>query len=345
MKILHQDARSNEIKLMPQNIDDLWHLSNLIDERDLVFAMTFRRKEELSDKLRTERMEKVRMRLGISVERVEFHESDDRLRILGKIVSGPQDIGEHHTLMLSPGDDITIVKPVWRSHHFDRIKRSVAAAEKPSIVFVSIEDTEAVVAAAREYGLKEHATITRNPGGKMYDAKPNEVEYLDEVVDKLRSIYKDEPLIVLGPGFLKEALSKRIREKMPEAASSLSIHSTGQAGMAGINELMKKGVAGKLLDDTRVAHETHMVEELFAEIGKDGMFAYGEASVANAVAAGAVRLLLVLDTKVRTPSVERLLRSVEEARGEFAIISSMHEAGRRLESLGGVAGLLRYKME
>ncbi|HIJ16815.1 MAG TPA: pelota family protein, partial [Thermoplasmata archaeon] len=218
MKILHQDARSNEIKLMPQNIDDLWHLSNLIDERDLVFAMTFRRKEELSDKLRTERMEKVRMRLGISVERVEFHESDDRLRILGKIVSGPQDIGEHHTLMLSPGDDITIVKPVWRSHHFDRIKRSVAAAEKPSIVFVSIEDTEAVVAAAREYGLKEHATITRNPGGKMYDAKPNEVEYLDEVVDKLRSIYKDEPLIVLGPGFLKEALSKRIREKMPEAA-------------------------------------------------------------------------------------------------------------------------------
>ena len=150
---------------------------------------------------------------------------------------------------------------------------------------------------------------------------------------------------MLGPGFLKEALSKRIREKIPEAASSLSIHSTGQAGMAGINELMKRGVAGKLLDDTRVAHETHLVEELFAEIGKDGMFAYGEASVANAVAAGAVRLLLVLDTKVRTPSVERLLRSVEDARGEFAIISSMHEAGRRLESLGGVAGLLRYKME
>jgi protein pelota len=345
MKILHQDARSNEIKLMPQSIDDLWHLSNLIDERDMVFATTFRRKEELSDKLRTERMEKVRMRLGIRVEKVEFHESDDRLRVLGKIESGPQDVGEHHTLMVSPGDDITIIKPVWRSHHFDRIKRAVAAAEKPSLVFVAIEDTEAVVAAAREYGMKEHATITRNPGGKMYDAKPNEAEYLDEVVEKIRSIYKDEPLLVLGPGFVKEALAKRIREKMPEAAPSLSIHSTGQAGMAGIHELMKKGVAGTLLDDTRMAHETRLVEELFAEIGRDGMFAYGEASVANAVAAGAVRVLLVLDTKIRTPSVEKMLRSVEDARGGFAIISSMHEAGRRLDSLGGVAALLRYKME
>lgn len=345
MKILHQDAGNNEIKLMPQNIDDLWHLSNLLDEGDMVFATTFRRKEEQSDKLRNERMEKVRMRLGIRVEKVEFHESDDRLRILGTIESGPQDVGEHHTLMISPGDDLTIVKPVWRSHHFDRIKRAVAAAEKPSLVFVAIEDTEAVIAAAREYGIKEHATITRNPGGKMYDAKSNEAEYLDEVVDKLRTVQKDEPLLILGPGFVKEALAKRIREKVPEASHAMSIHSTGQAGMAGIHELMKKGVAGKLLDETRVAHETRVVEELFTEIAKDGMFAYGEASVANAVAAGAVRMILVLDTKIRTPSVERMLRSVEDARGGFAIVSSMHEAGRRLESLGGVAALLRYKME
>lgn len=345
MRILHQDARSNEIKLMPQNIDDLWHLSNLIDERDMVFATTYRRKEEQSDKLRNERMEKVRMRLGIRVEKVEFHESDDRLRVLGRIESGPQDVGEHHTLMVSPGDDITIIKPEWRTHHFDRIKRAVAAAEKPSLVFVAIEDTEAVVAAAREYGIKEHATITRNPGGKMYDAKSNEAEYLDEVVEKLRTVHKDEPLLLLGPGFVKEALARRIRERLPDAARQISLHHTGQAGMAGIHELMKAGVAGKLLDDTRVAHETRLVEELFTEIGKDGMFAYGESSVANAVAAGAVRVLLVLDTKVRNRSVENMLKSVEDARGEFAIVSSMHEAGRRLDSLGGVAALLRYKME
>ncbi len=344
MKILHQDARTNELKLLAETVDDLWHLYNLIDERDLVFATTFRRKEDKSDKLRPERTEKVRMRLGIRVQKVEFHESEDRLRLLGAIESGPQDVGEHHTLMLSPGDDITIIKPEWATKHFDRIKRATSASERPTILFVAIEDTEAVIAVAREYGMKEHATITRNPGGKMYETKSDEAGFIDEIVAKIEPLLHGEPLIILGPGFTKEALARRLREKVTQASSLLSIHSTGQAGMAGIHELMKRGVGGKVLEESRVAKETCMVEELFAEIGKDGMFAYGDAAVDAAIASGAVRVLLILDSKVRTKGADRLIRSVEEAKGEFVIVSSLHEAGRRLESLGGVAALLRYRM-
>lgn len=344
MKILFQNANNNEIKLLPETIDDLWHLYNLIDERDLIFATTFRRKEDKGDKLRPERVEKVRMRLGIRVQKVEFHESEDLLRVLGVIESGPQDMGEHHTLMLSPGDDITVIKPEWKAQHFDRIKRAVESSEKPNLFFVAIEDTDAVIAAVREYGLKEYATITRNPQGKMYDAKSNEAEYIDEVVGKLAMVLHGEPVIILGPGFTKEALAKRLKEKIPEA-TNVTVISTGQAGMAGVSELMKKGIGGKVLEGTRVAHETKLMEELFSEIGKDGMFAYGDDQVKAAVGAGAVRILLVLDTKVRSKTMDQLLRSVENSRGEFHIISSMHEAGRRLESLGGVAALLRYKIQ
>ena len=135
MKILHQDARSNEIKLLPETIDDLWHMCNLVDEGDLVFATTFRRKEEKPDKLRPDRLDKVRMRLGIRVQKVDFHESDDMLRILGAIEEGPQDVGEHHTLMISIGEALSIIKPEWRTAHFDRIKRAVASSDKPWIVY------------------------------------------------------------------------------------------------------------------------------------------------------------------------------------------------------------------
>lgn len=344
MKILHQDARSNEIKLLPETLDDLWHLYNLIDERDLVFAMTYRRGEEKSDKLRPDRSDKVRMRLGIRVQKVEFHETEDVLRVLGVIEQGPQDMGEHHTLMIGPGDALNVVKPEWKTQHFDRIKRAVAASEKPSIALVSIEDTEAVIAAVREYGIKEHATITRNPQGKMYDSKPNEEEFLDAVVEKLRLLLKGEPLIILGPGFLKEALAKRLREKAPGLSASVSVQHTGQAGMAGIHELMKQGIGGKFLEETRVARETRLMEQLFSEIGKGGMFAYGDQQVLAAADSGAITTLLVLDTKVRDRSVEALLKKVEDSKGEFVVVSSMHEAGRRLESLGGVAAILRYRM-
>lgn len=344
MKILHQDARLNEIKLLPETLDDLWHMYNLIDEGDLVFAMTFRRGEEKSDKLRPERSEKQRMRLGLRVRKVEFQETEDVLRVLGVIEEGPQDLGEHHTLVIGPGEAINIIKPEWKAHHFDRIKRAVASSERPSVVLISIEDTDAVIAAVREYGIKEHATITRNPQGKMYDSRPNDEEFLDAVVEKLRHLLRGEPLIVLGPGFMKEALAKRIREKAPGLSSSVSVLHTGQAGMAGIHELMKQGIGGKVLEESRVARETRLMEQLFGEIGKGGLFAYGDQQVMAAARAGAIATLLVLDTKVRTRAVEELLKAVESSKGEFVVISSMHEAGRRLESLGGVAAILRYRL-
>jgi len=344
MRILHQDTRTNEIKLMPETLDDLWHLHNLIDEEDLIYATTFRRKDEKPDKLRPERTEKVRMRLGIRVKKVEFHESDDLLRVLGVIEDGPQDLGDHHTLVVSTGEAITIIKPEWKPQHFDRIKRAIESSEQPSIFFVAVEDTDAVIAASRQYGLKEHATITRSSSGKMYETKDNEPEFLDEIVGKLAGMMHGEPLILLGPGFTKEALSKRIREKAPELAATMSVHHTGQAGMAGISELMKSGVGGKTLEQSRVAKETRLMEELFAEIGKNGLFSYGDDSVKAAADAGAIRTLLVLDKKLRTPAIDQLLLKVEAAKGEFVIVSSLHEAGRRLGSLGGVAAILRYKM-
>ena len=344
MKILHQDARSNEIKLLPETIDDLWHICNLIDERDLVFATAFRRTEEKPDKLRPDRSDKVRMRLGIRVQKVEFHESDDMLRILGTIEEGPQDIGEHHTLMISMGEALSIIKPEWRTSHFDRIKRAVASSDKPWIAFVAIEDTEAVIAVLREYGIKEHATISRNPGGKMYETKSNEEEYLDEVAGKLAQIAQGKPIIILGPGFEKEALARRVRDKHPELAREVTIQSTGQAGMAGVHELMKKGIGGKVLEESRVARETRLVETLFTEIAKNGMYAYGDESVRAAMDSGAIAILLVIDTKIRSAEVDRLLKRVEETKGEFVIVSSMHEAGRRLDSLGGIAAILRYKI-
>jgi protein pelota len=284
------------------------------------------------------------MRLGLRVRKVEFHETEDVLRVLGVIEQGPQDLGEHHTLIVEPGEAVNVIKPEWKAQHFDRIKRAVASSERPSIVLVSIEDTDAVIAAVREYGIKEHATITRNPQGKMYDSKPNEEEFLNAVVEKLKLLLKDEPLIILGPGFLKEALAKRLREKAPGMSASMSVLHTGQAGMAGIHELMKQGIGGKVFEESRVARETRLMEQLFAEIAKGGMFAYGDQQVMEAARSGAIATLLVLDTKVRTRSAEELLKTVEGSKGEFVVVSSMHEAGRRLESLGGVAAILRYRM-
>ena len=118
MKVIFRDSRHGEIKLMPENLDDIWHLYNIIDEGDLVRGMTFRTDEQKNDKIRAKKAEKKRMKLGIRVKEVKFHEFSDRLRILGVIEEGPQDLGSHHTLNVDAEDMnvISIVKEEWKSH-------------------------------------------------------------------------------------------------------------------------------------------------------------------------------------------------------------------------------------
>ncbi len=60
--------------------------------------------------------------------------------------------------------------------------------------------------------------------------------------------------------------------------------------------------------------------------------------------AGAVDTLLVLDTEVRKENVEGMMTAVESGRGNVLVVSERFEAGKKLEAIGGIAALLRYKL-
>jgi len=112
MKVIFKDLNHGEIKLMPENLDDIWHLYNIIDKEDIVRGFTYRTEEGKDDKIRSKKSEKKRMKLGIRIKEVKFHEFSDRLRIRGIIEEGPQDLGSFHTLNINADDmdKISIVK-------------------------------------------------------------------------------------------------------------------------------------------------------------------------------------------------------------------------------------------
>ncbi|MCD6502822.1 MAG: mRNA surveillance protein Pelota, partial [Euryarchaeota archaeon] len=49
MKFEVVDTKGREIKVTPENLDDLWHLYNIIRPGDLVFGYTLRRLSERQD--------------------------------------------------------------------------------------------------------------------------------------------------------------------------------------------------------------------------------------------------------------------------------------------------------
>lgn len=345
MRITGEDPATNGVKVAIETDEDIWHLYNIVEVGDLVTASTTRREEKSADKLRAERSEKRRMTLGVRIEKIEFSEQDLRLKLLGTIEAGPQDIGQHHTMIIEVGDSLTVSKTRWRETQKERLDRAVHDSRKPRIVFVSLDQDEATIAVMRQYGLKEIVTIRSGRSGKQYAEKPQDDGYHAEIAEKLGPLMEPGmPLVILGPGFEKETLSEDL--KKTGGFGRMYVYQTGQTGMAGVNEVLKKGMGADVLRDSAVGEEMEAVEKAMEEISKPGGLAtYGTREVADAAASGAVDTLLVLDTKVREQDLDELVRAVEGQNGRVIVVSSQHDGGKALEALGGTVALLRYRMD
>lgn len=348
MKVLGRDKEQGIVRLRVDSLDDLWHLRELVEPGDVASALTWRTADvESKGAERQGKPEKRAVHLGIKVESVEYAAFADRLRLLGPIVEGPQDIGSYHTISVEPQTELALKKTKgWRRHHEERLDEAVSATSKPLVTLLAIEENEAVVAVLRQYGVQKMADVAGHASGKQYArTKGEEESFFDEILLALRD-HRPEgaPFLVLGPGFAKERFLAHARAKQPALVQGAMVEATGQAGMTAIHEALKRGTIDRVSKDQRVARETALVERLFVALATDAPAAYGADEVRRALEAGAGETLLVTDRLVREGAGERLLDLARQTGAAPHVVSSVHEAGKRLESLGGVGVLLRYRL-
>ncbi|MDD1727672.1 MAG: mRNA surveillance protein pelota [Methanospirillum sp.] len=325
-----------EIKLFPESSDDLWHLQHLIIPGSLVFATTLRSVEGATDKLRPEKQEKRPVRLGIRVEQVEFHEYALRLRVFGLIEQGV-DEGSHHTLNLEPGFEISVIR-TWHQADLERIDRAVRSAGSEAVHILAIEEGDAELYRMHSYGPRQIYTLTAGSGKGMECSTRQDL--YDTVITVLEPV--TGPLIIAGPGFIKEDFAKRLRSQQPDRAGAVLVLETRRSGRGAVQEVIGQGALEKLTGDLQLAREVKFLDELMARIAKNEPVAYGAQEVSDAVKFGAVETLLVADTGLHIPSVTVILKEAEAMRSDVVILSTQFEPGQRLEKLGGIAALLRY---
>jgi protein pelota len=344
MRVMKENLRGDEgeITLLPESLDDLWHLKYLIEPGDLVFALTHRKVPAIADKARPEKLERRPVRLGIRVEDIEFHIYSNWLRLHGVIKSGI-DVGAYHTLNIEVGTDLSIVKHHWRPDQFQRIKEAVAESRRPKVVLALVEEGEATIGVLRQFGVQMAAEIRAGSG--KGGGEDHRAQFFRDVAGAIsQAAGEDAQVILAGPGFAKEDLKKVIDSAYPDLAKRITMDDASSIGRSGFQEVLRRGAVSRVLEDSRIAQETKLIDDLFKEIATDGKAAYGLKEVQDAVNYGAVEYLLVLDEMARRRSLESLMRDVASARGKVVIFSSEFEPGERLRSLGGVAALLRFKI-
>lgn len=331
-------------------LDDLWALRTLLAEGDHVAADTFRTAETTGDKVREGKAEKRPMRLTVQAKEVSWHEFDDHLRVLGPITHGPQDMGKHHTLTFhGTGEEVVIHKTGGIQNWHQRIlDAAVKATQKPQVLLLAVDDSEAQFALLKSYGLQFLGTLSATGQGKRYaGASEAKKKFYEETLRSLKlfRVPPDLPCIVVGPGWWREEFMTFVAERDPGLAKGLVTDGTSQGGRVGLQEALRRGVLHQVAIDSRVAMETMAVDDLFERVAKDKPVAFGRDETQRAVQAGAADLVLVTDVQARSGAVDQLLLQAEHARATFHILSTRHEAGQRLERLGGAAASLRFALE
>jgi len=357
LRILEVNSKKEYVKVIPETFDDFWHLYNIIYKGDQVYARTTREVKTDEKYARSSRGERVPVFLGVNVQEVSWDKFLGRLRVHGTIVEATDvaPAGAHHTLNITLNTPLTIVKKEWPKHHLDRLKRAGASSEK-AIIILSIDDEGYAIATTAQYGIEEKVEERIKLPGKLEAEKRSAAlnEYFRKVLNSLRQIWTParSPFVVIGVGYVKNDFAKFLENEAGDMAKSVvDVKSVNNGGVAGIYEAFRSGILLKTMKQMRIAEETEVVEEFLRRLGKDETnVAYGFDVVKKATSVGAVEKLILADSLLRDSDdqqrlqLEELMKEVEDKKGAIIVVSTEHEAGKKLTALHGVAALLRFSL-
>ena len=344
------EGDAERITLVPESLDDLWHLQYVLEPGDRVSGDTTRRVRRDDEALRDTGGRREPMWVAIAIEDVEFHRFADRLRVAGEIVacSREDQLGAHHTLNVEPFAEIAIEKR-WKPDQLDRLDEAVAARENPDVAIATIEEGAAFVHTVNQYGTDEYASLT-GPTGKGEGADRSTL--FEELTDVLSRLDVDA-VILAGPGFTKEDAYDHLAERDTELADLVTLVDTSAAGDRGVHEVLARGAVDEVLAESRIGREAELIDELTDRIREGAKAAYGPEAVREAAEYGAVETLLVVDERLREAragaddwpiDVDDVIETVEQQGGEVTVFSGEFDPGKQLAGLGGIAALLRYRI-
>lgn len=210
-------------------------------------------------------------------------------------------------------------------------------------------------------------TIPKKRQGRSGEHDKGMTRFYQTVLETLLrhvDITEPRPLLLASPGFVAEGFKSYIIEHATKAANKamlsnranfVVIHSSS-GHLHSLNEVLKSPAVLAKLKDTKYARETQIMDK-FMEMLRldDGRAWYGVSEVEKAVEKSAVGqgggVLLVNNSLFRSQDIgtrKRFVAMVDKVRaegGEARVLSSDHESGSRLESLGNIAAILTFPLE
>ncbi|KAK5134042.1 hypothetical protein LTR08_007047 [Meristemomyces frigidus] len=358
--------------LLPEEPEDMWHAYNLIRPTDLLRASAIRKviSESGSGSRSNER---VHMTLTIRVTKLDFDPQAAQLHVSGRVAEENKyvKLGSFHTLDLELQRNFTLEKAEgWDSVALDTLRESINQDAKAQLWAVIMQEGLANICL-----ITDHQTILRQrievslpkkrAGSSDHDKSL--ARFFQTTLDSLLrqlDLANPKPLLLASPGFtassfhhfLKTHVASTPNKQLAQLLPKITLAHAASGHLHSLAQVLASPAVTSKLSATKFARETLLMDTFFTLMRKDDARAwYGPREVELASARGAVGkgggVLLISNALFRSQNIatrKRWVGLVDEVKGqggEVRVFSSLHESGRRLEGLGGVAAILTFAIE
>ncbi|MBI2151595.1 mRNA surveillance protein pelota [Candidatus Woesearchaeota archaeon] len=358
MRIITSDYKKGLVKLKITDPEDLWYLSQIIEPGDLLTAKTTR-KVKIGDG-ENAKVDKKTLILTVKAEELTLDLESKVLRINGKVQEAQEFVpaGSYHAISLELDAEFKLEKKEWFSYQKQKLEE--AAQSKHLYLICLLDREETLFALTKKSGynvlltlkgeVQKKARFTETKTASKTAGK--EKDFYQEIISQLEEYntrHTPERIIIASPAFYKEDLFKRINN--PELKKKMALATCSDITETALNEVMKSPELKSALQDSRLREEKLLMDDLLREINKNELAVYGWKETLQAGAAGAISQLFLSDKFIhqrrkeeKYSEVEELMKTVDNCQGRINLFSSEQESGKKLDGIGGIAAILKYKV-
>ncbi|MEX0656232.1 MAG: mRNA surveillance protein pelota [Nitrosopumilaceae archaeon] len=346
-KILDQHS----IALIPEEPDDLITLRRIIKKGDRIVGDTTRIIKLEKDYSRPDKGERIRIRIGLDVEKVSLDNVLDRLRIHGIIIESNNEYvpkGSHHSFMIVMNESFKLIKKQWIP-----LEKKLLQTNNQNVGFLLVALDTSVCGIGRLKGthLQIMPNIYSGSSGKQYKTNFNIESFFESIQKAIISLLnKGDEIIIFGPGETKKRFSNFLQKtSIGNEYKNQVIDGIDSGGEDGLYTFTKSQSMKEIMSDSKLAKVLSIIDEIMLRANKKSRkFTMGFGETLKASQYGAIESLVFSEKIIQTEDEEKvieLLNDVESKGAKVYGADSTTDAGLRVSGLGGIVSLLRFALE
>lgn len=361
MRIISEKFESTGEGMVTLKMDypeDLWPISNVLSNGDIVKSTTFRKIKEES-KTGSVVTQKRKIVLFLRVKSVEYDPESNHIRVGGTCAAENKfvQMNQHHTIELVLHVAFTIKKKWWDSLHLETLREAANPAQNASVAALVMEEGLGHLCL-----ITPHATIVKARIESQIPRKrkgfSGHSRALSKFFEKCSLTIQQniefeviKCLLVASPGFVKEQFAEFLEATRPQWYNPKVIvyaHASSGEKYALADTLLEPSVKESLAN-VEFTQDLEIIDQFFKTLSLDPhKAAYSLIDVEISAAQKAVESLIISDSLLKTKRLANrrrivdVVQSVRSNGGLVKVVSTLHLAGERLQQLSGIAAILRF---